>query len=442
MKAVWLLSLLISVSYSSLFGQGLFDAAVRDNSDQRTVFEMNGYIRGSLFVGQAQETDDAEIKSGYGETSLKLRLRRRNLGDAYAEIRFRKGVQFGKAVTEASLREAYINAYIGPFDFRVGHQIVTWGRADGINPTDNITPQDMLARSPEEDDRRKANFVFRSFLNVNPLRIEAVWVPAFSSSVIPTDIIPLPEGISIESDSPRPLIRNSAVGLKINLELPSFGGSVSYFNGFNPSPGLFADLAGFLDGGGNLTVLLKPYRMHIIGADFSTTLWHSLGLRGEIAYRRPGGDYEANSHIPHPDFYCVLGIDREFPGNVSVVLQYVGRYVMDFHDLSAPADPVKVLQYELDLKNRLIHYQLHELSHSVSWRLGWNLRHQTLELEFSGLVNVTSGELYLKPSITYDISDGFKFILGGEMYAGPADTLFGLADSYLSSIFTELRISF
>ncbi|MBI3605573.1 MAG: hypothetical protein HY202_06050 [Nitrospirae bacterium] len=38
--------------------------------------------------------------------------------------------------------------------FFVGKQIVVWGRADGINPTDNLTPHDFTVLLPFEDDQR------------------------------------------------------------------------------------------------------------------------------------------------------------------------------------------------------------------------------------------------------------------------------------------------
>jgi len=58
------------------------------------------------------------------------------------------------------------------------------------------------------------------------------------------------------------------------------------------------------------------------------------------------------------------------------------------------------------------------------------------------MVNLTSEEFLLRPKLTYDITDGIAFVLGGELYCGPDTTLFGTIDSYLSALFTELKISF
>ena len=155
-KVSGLVLFFVLVFVSLLSSQSLFEQAT--GKDEEKPYELNGYLRGTLFVGKIPDETGAEIKSGYGEASLKLRLRKQGFGDAFAEVRFRAGHEFQKTVSEINLREAYVNAYVGPFDFRIGHQVVVWGRADGWNPTDNITPKNMLIRSPIEDDRRLAIF--------------------------------------------------------------------------------------------------------------------------------------------------------------------------------------------------------------------------------------------------------------------------------------------
>ncbi len=144
--------------------QGLFEQAVAgdfDEPDARearsdATFEINGTLRGVLYAGRTlaaagarfHRKDDAETKTAYGEAALLLRARNGTAGDAFGELRFRRG-DFGDATEVVTdLREAYVNAYVGPLDVRLGEQIIVWGRADGINPTNNLTPQDRRVRSP------------------------------------------------------------------------------------------------------------------------------------------------------------------------------------------------------------------------------------------------------------------------------------------------------
>lgn len=335
--------------------QSLFEKAEEESKDRALSYELNGYLRSALFVGKVLDKSEAELKSGYGEACLRLKVRKPNFGDAFAEVRFRRGYEFNDSLSEVNLREAYVNAYIGSFDFRIGHQIVVWGRADGFNPTDNITPRNMLVRSPDEDDRREGNFLIRSHYNIHPFRLEAIWVPSYRSSVVPTDLLPFPPSVRlIDPEYPDAELKHSAFALRLNFEWPAIDGSISYFNGHNPFPGIVAAFPEILSDTLSQEILLKSYRMQVLGADFQTIVAGSLGLRGEIAYRKPHGDYETSIHTPNPDLQYVFGIDKEFSGSFSLILQYMGRIVFDFKELQLPQSAVERAKYVIESKNRLI----------------------------------------------------------------------------------------
>jgi hypothetical protein len=333
MRGRWIGLLFILFLSTAVLGQGLFEEA-EGSQDQEKAFELNGYMRSTLYLGEVPESNQGEIKSGYGEFSLKLKASKASFGSAFTEVRFRKGYEFNDYVTEFTVREAYVNAYLGPFDFRIGHQIVAWGRADGINPTDNITPKNMLVRSPDEDDRREANFLLRTFFNAHPVRIELIWVPFFRSSVVPTNLIPFPSGISLaDPDYPDASLKNGAVAAKLNLELAALDFSFSYFNGHYPFAGISYSFPDPLSPA--LDIFLKSFRVNVLGADFSTTVG-GFGLRGEAGYTIPYGDYQYHVHVPNPDLHYILGVDKEFSGGFSIIFQYIGRTVLDFTPLVAP----------------------------------------------------------------------------------------------------------
>lgn len=423
---------------AQLHAQSLFEEAVSgDPQDadvtQQNTYELSGYLRGLIYGGESPGSDEVETKSSYAEIALKLRVRQHALGDGFAEMRFRRGYEFGKAVSEVKLREAYVNTYVGKFDFRIGHQIVAWGRADGFNPTDNITPKNMLIRSPDEDDRRMGNFLLRSFFNSHPVRLEAIWVPVYTASVLATDIAPLPPGIALGSpDYPNADLENSAFALRGNVELASLDGSISYFNGYNSFPGIGFD---------GIRIVPEAYRVIVVGADFSTTISSLMGFRGEFAYQGPHEDHEKNVHIPNPDLQYVIGGDKEF-GDLSVLIQYMGRYVFDFTELPEPRNLVEIPAYEIALKNRIYVHQQDEVSHSVSFRTAWKLMHEMLNIEVLGMYDFTTEELLLRPKVSYSIADALTVTAGLERYSGPADTIFGKIDSYLNALYIQLKSSF
>ena len=440
MKIKILLMMVVLLLSMQLSAQSLFESAT--TKDKEKPYDLNGYVRATLYLGESADQNKADISSAYGEAAMKFSLHKQDFGDAFAEIRFRRGNEFHEELSEVNLREAYVSAYVGPFDFKLGHQIVVWGRADSLNPTNNLTPETILFRSPDEDDRRLANFLIRSYYNIHPIRIEAIWVPVYRASYVPLDLLTLPPGVVRgENRYPGSTLDNSAYAVRLNFEFPSLDGSFSYFNGYNPRPGVSSDSISVFPPIEPFMIFPKAYRMSVIGGDFQMTAGE-FGLRGEIGYRKPQGDYKVEFHVPNPDISYVFGIDKEFSGNLSLIVQYIGRYVFEFEDLNTIATPEVDPAMMLEEKNRMIAQQQHELSHSFSCRAGWQLLHETLELEVVGLYNLTTEEYFLKPKMNYDIADALTFTFGAIVYGGPDNTLFGTIDEFLSAVFTELRLSF
>lgn len=419
--------------------------------------ELNGHVRGDLFVGKVRHRDRAELKAAYGEVGLQLRARGGEHGAAFAELRLREGQQLDERRLFTELREAYVNAYVGRLDLRLGHQIVQWGRASGLNPTNNVTPIDLRIRSPYEDDRRLANAGARAFLDLRPVRLEGIWMPLYRATELPP--VESPWFVTMgRTEFPAPALENGLFAGKVHLELPAFEASASFLHGYAPMPGLVR--AGFGDVGATPEVFIarRAYQHDVVGLDFSTTIRDFIAVRGEAAYRRPV-DRETGYHVPSPDLQYVLGVDRDL-GPVSVILQYGGRYVLDWEE-HPPADanfdliqPDMQLDQELmDLmgplvdeelanRNQILAQQTAELQHLLSARLEWLTLHETLSLSVMGMVDVTTEEWLAYPKVSYRISDQMTTSVGGEIYSGPDGTLLGLIDETLTGGYAELRVSF
>ena len=427
--------ILIFLSGAVVYSQGVFEDALQSSQEQGAAdVEINGYMRGVSYGGLSAVDDDPELKSVYGDASLQLRARKGDFGNAYAEVRFREGVEYNESVSKTNLREAYVTAYVGAFDIMVGQQIVVWGRADGMNPTNNLTPYNMLVRSPDEDDRRESNFLMQAHYNAHPFRLEAVWVPTYAPSILPVKAIPLPPLIKLEDPVyPDAGLDNSAYAARLDVTLPAVGFSVSYFNGYNPLPGIdIKPMTTALP-----TVMLKAWRASVYGADFSTTIG-SFGLRGEAAYRNPHKDYNVLPFVPNPDFQYVVGMDKSI-GDFSVIAQYIGRYVMDFKELTPrPMLP----SYELEMKNRMISFQLEEITHAVSGRLSQTMLFETLTAELFGMYNITTESYLARPQVSYELTDELSVTAGAELFGGPEETLYGAVDKALSAGYVQLKALF
>jgi hypothetical protein len=443
-------------------GGGLFEAASSGeltssstSSETPQRYELSGYVRGTAFMGKIPEYRQGYMQAAYGELSLQLKTKRSEYGDAFAEARMRYGMQGGDPKYEAELREGYVNAYLGPIDIRLGQQIIVWGKADGFNPTNNLTPTNLSIRSPHDDDRRVGNFASRVFWNMDPVRIEGVWVPLYRAVDLPAFTYPkyVVEG---STTYPEPEFLRGTYAGKLHLNLSAIDMSFSYLYGYGLLPGLTLQKLTSGDAipeGGQPEVRISrtAYKQHVIGFDFSTTLGETFGLRGEAAYRMPL-HYERLLEAPRPDVQYTLGLDTSF-GDVSVIAQYLGRYTLDWQkdgpetptdsdqlwSTGAGAAEPQVLE-ALAGTNQMLFQQLAQIQHLASLRLAWTGMHESLNISALGLVNVTTKEWAAIPKLGYKIDDTILLSVGGEIYSGPPGTLLGLIDSVLSAGFAELKV--
>jgi hypothetical protein len=431
--------LIIILMLSNLSAQSIFEDALSEETAGTIAlnFELNGYIRGGIYAGPVPENSKYETKDGYGEVTLKLRLCKGRWGDAYSELRFRNIVNSERSAPAIAMREAYVNAYLEAFDLRIGQQVVQWGKADGYNPSNVVTPIDFQIFSPDEDDRRLSNFLIRFYYNWSIIRLEGIWIPIYKPSVLPFAKAKLPANSHLGAGAyPNVGVENAALALKLHYQAASWDGTLSYFNGYLPMPGLEADIED-----NHINIYPIAYRLQMIAADFSTTLGR-YGLRGEYAYRKPLESQDIWQSVPNGQVEYILGLDRAF-GNFNIIIQYIGKYVFDFSEL-IPVDQNNpdFIKYQIALRNRMLTGQLKQWSHSISFRPACQCFYETVGIELLGLINFNTEEILLKPKISYDVTDDLQFTAGIQIYHGPTDTLFGVLEEERNAGFLELKASF
>lgn len=423
-------------SAQSLFDSAISDSASENNSSiseshetsperqtaSKPEAEFSGSAKGLFGTSVNRKENNFSTESSYAEFRGKVTASPSDNLKAFSEIVInRNGSNTDE--TEIELREAYINIYGRLLDFSVGEKIIVWGKADAFNPTNKITPYTNKVISSNEDDRRMGNLLAETKLNLYPFTITALWIPFYKETE-------LPSFIETELIAPEKDIEHSAFAFKTDFENSSFDFSVSYFNGYNPSPGISGINAGIME--------LKPYRVHNIGFDFSTTV-SDYGLRGETAFFIPFKDDE-KVYIPSAEISYIAGIDRTI-GDLTLILQYSGKYIPDFiakNDLTT----LNPLEVETENFNRIISSQTEQLTHSAVFRASLDLFYETLSLETVGNYNFTTEEFMLRPLAVWDAADSLSVSAGAVYYAGEDNTLFGMLEEKGSSVFTELKLSF
>jgi hypothetical protein len=431
---------------TAIQAQGLFESAASGIGQQKTL-SLSGYVKGSLCGGR-NNSNDAVVSSGNTQVSLKLSAEKSGIGKAFSEVRLNAGRIRDSSSVTCDVREAWAYVSKGPFDIRLGRQIVAWGRADAINPTNNITPKDETVLSSEYDDTRLGNEMLQIKTKIGSSGIQGIWIPHYRPDVLPISGAKIPAGITMAGPV-YPDIRfdNGGYALRLEYILPSVDGSVSYFNGYGTLPGF-----DFTLGQAGLSLFPRAYRTHVGGADFSTTIG-STGLRGEAAFRYPSGDYEKSVHVPNPCAQYVLGLDRSF-GSWSAIIQYSGLSVIHYRKieepvLSDPYDTAARARYaselaaaEIERMNRLYTGTADRFSHALTGNVRWSTPYETLHLQLAGMYNFSTKDYAVNPAASYDAADAVCLTIGGRYLSGPEESLHDMISNLMSFVYTELKISF
>lgn len=434
---VLLLFVFISVSG---FSQSLFEnAGAQSNDDKKLLFDINGYGRGSAYGGSRMFDYSQVFAEFAGQVRLSI-----NRAFLFSDLRFRYGVQFNKTGAEFELKETYVGYQSDKLDVYLGAKIVTWGRMDGFNPTDNITPYDYFFLTGNPDDQKLSNFLLHSRWHITPaMNLEIVLIPYYRPSVYRYDLFDLGEYTTFTDPTlPAKTFENGSIAGRFNADFSHVGFSVSYFRGYDPYYGFNLKsftLNGFVP---SIELSATPYHKSTIGADLEIPIGSWI-IRAEAAYNMTK-DYDTNMCIPNPGFYYVGGIEHRF-WDIVTILQYIGYYTQDFvsfDDLPAPLTPDEIVVRELTDFNRKIFHQQQRYNHAASLSLSRSFIHNILNVEAAVYYNFTSNEWFVRPKIGWKINDHLETSLGCFYSEGPDKSLFYYASDVMNGAFLELKVNF
>jgi hypothetical protein len=356
-----------------------------------------------------------------------------------------RDLRYSDEVT-SELREAYVEIARPRWEATIGRQIIVWGRADEINPTDVLSPKNFLLLLPDGQStyRFGVTAVKLDYFLQRNLRVTAVWLPITSPSVIP--LSDPPPGVHVESHPPAVQFTNGLAGFKIDRSGGDIDASLSYAYGYNLLPEVrLTDLRTDPNTGAvRAQVDLANAHQHMIGADIATT-WERFGLRGEVAYLHTDNPNGRRLDGVTPSLSYVLGVERSFPGDVSVIVQYVGRWVR------ARVDPARALddpdptrgqaRFLAARETFIINQQLDTVQNGWSLRVDKKFWNDTLACELLGLHYFERNDFFLRPRVTYDLADGWRLGIGGEVFGGPHVSFFGRVKQNTGA-FAEILYSF
>lgn len=409
---------------------------------------LNGYARGSVFgVGERYD-----FTSTFAEISLQTEFNRKN---AYlkSDIRVRQGYFFNENQINIDVKELYGGYQSNKFDVLLGNQIVNWGRADGFNPTNNITPNDYFFLTANPDDQKLSNFMLRFKYRFTPeIELDLIGIPFYAESNYRYDLFDMGANVSfVKGALPEKEIKNSSFAGRLNFDFSAIGGSLSYFRGFDPYHGFDVKNVDWSTGAPLINNVAAHYLKSTLGADFAIPVGNFI-LRGEAAYTFTDNP-DNKMFIPKSDIAYVGGIETML-GGFTLIAQYVGKYTPDFKALTVPAltdplNPLAQMQYASQMIdysnrsfNRKIFYQQEKTNHAVSLMVSKSFGYDAWNVELASYYNITSEEFLLRPKISWKITDALTSSFGGNYMSGPAETLFSYSSGIMNGAFVELKVSF
>jgi len=319
-------------------------------------------------------------------------------------------------------REVYLDYNLNSADIRIGKQLLAWGRADRINPTDSLTSKDYRWLAPEEEDARFGNTGIRYAQHLGNYTASSVWLPYMSSSRIPLT----PQYVS-QVAIQQPNI-NDNFAIKLDRTGEAIDSSLSFYSGIDTMPSLEIN--------STTPYALSNHRIQRYGGDMAWA-FSSYTLRTELAYTHTGKSTEFSGE-KYDYFQGVIGLERQFANSFNVIVQTVYQSALGWRGYQSWSTPQ---QQQLMQIQQIINQQPVQDYFGIAYRVSKKILNDDLELEYSGLGLTSNQGFLMRPRLRYQINDESSFVLGGDYYNGSDNTIFGrLRD--ISTVFVEFNYAF
>jgi hypothetical protein len=326
-------------------------------------------------------------------------------------LNVRAGWQDNLGADSAShrVREAYIDWASDAWSLRLGRQIISWGRADGINPTDRLAPKDFTLLSADDESQRQG-------IDAATLRYGATAAISVSLTAAQFSAHITPQGSLPANLAKPPEPSDVEWALKLDHSGQGLDWSVSLFDGYDR----FTRYSLVLSNPKAPVFQGDFERAMSFGADFAFATG-AFTWRGEFSHSvlRPGcatcAPYERRVSR------AVLGGDLDFASTMNLNFQVFGNRHWDYQLPTTTAGSLQALQTGRNLLNR----EFAEFETGVTLRLSDHIFNDKLKWEIAAVFDTTGGSRAIRPRMTYTFNDHFKLNAGMDFLEGDSQTHFG-----------------
>ncbi len=318
--------------------------------------------------------------------------------------------------SRADLVEGWLRYASGPLELRAGRQIIVWGRADRLNPTDNIGGRDYTLLVASDDEQRQGAAMVQARIGVGTFTFDALWLPEFRPIRFPLEQDR--PGIALLPDEQ---VRDSGqFALKLDRSGGSFDWSLSFFSGADRNRDFVASAPPLASPPGTRLALQQRYpKLRVYGADLAGAMGR-FGYRAEVAFTEVLGvdtPFRKNSNI-----WAVAGFDTTLDSGWNLNLQYSLRHIFDYQDPRLIADPATRAIASL---SAAVNNQLDATQNGITVRVARKWLGDTLDFELAAITYFETGEAAIRPRLGYAINDRLRIAIGADVFVGPELSAFG-----------------
>jgi hypothetical protein len=398
-----------------------------------------------------QERVDAEIQENFGNMTWGSRV----TPWIYVLAPYAEGGNPKDARVFFELKEGWVEHTSPLWDVRVGNQIVSWGAADQINPTDLWNPRDFY----DPFQSTKLPF-FTAKIDIHPpdpgnLSLQLLFSPLFRENKLPVAfpssgtasvgladsrwLLPLPSTV-VSGRLTAPLFYEVSTptypeswqaGARLQvLRLGGWDFSASYLNAVEKNPRFYITSRGSADSPNlPITITLNPsfHRMQMLGADGAGSLsiaGQDFGLRLEGAYvirdnsRALQAPAEFQSDLIKANYaQAVVGVDHTFTRKILGTVLYANAMFVYYQEFNASSAQVgqNVVQGLPNVNPWDRNYVLYlESRITPKYKITNTL-----------LGSFQNGDALISPAFQAQLTDSINASLGGDLFVGPSTGFFG-----------------
>ena len=314
-------------------------------------------------------------------------------------------------------------------DIRIGRQVLTWGTGDMLFIND-LFPKDWVSFFSGRDAeylKAPANTARVGWFN-DLMNVEVVYSPRFDpdryitgrriSYYSPLHGRTVGRDQRMRANKPRDWFTDDEIALRLyrnigNAQLAFYG-----YSGYWKSPGGMQ--------------LLPPQpvfpKLRVYGASMRGMIGRGIG-HVEIGYYDSYEDRTGrNAFINNSEFRFLAGYEREIKSDFTVAVQYYLEYMMNYGRYRDS------LPFFMPARDRD--------RHVFTLRLTRMLMRQNLILSLFAYASPSDKDAYLRPNITYKLSDHWTVTTGANIFLGDNRTSFFGQFQDNTNIYASLRFSF